>query len=128
MIRAVEFEVGGQVKRLRYDFNALADIEDKAGMSVNELFAPKNMGFHAFRLILWSGLKWKDRGLTVERAGMVVNDMLAEGYTFDDLADLITKAFEQSGLIDAGDVEAAEEMAENPTRAASGKKSKSSKK
>jgi len=125
MIRAVEFEVGGVAKRLRYDFNALADIEDKAGMSVNELFAPKNMGFHAFRLILWAGLKWKDRGLTVERAGMIINDMLAEGYSFDDLAELITKAFEQSGLIDAA---TAEEMEENPTKAASPKKSKSSKK
>ncbi len=97
-MRSVEIEIGGKVKRLRYDFNALADIEEKAGVGIGSLFNSERIGFSTIRLLIWGGLKHEDRGLTLERAGMLVKQMIDEGYDFESVAGLVNEALKVSGL------------------------------
>lgn len=122
----VNFEVKNNTKRLRYDFNALADIEQMAGVGAEELFSQKRAGFHLIRLLLWGGLRADDPGITVQRAGLIVSDMLKEGYTLEDIGALIQDGLIKSGLLDKADEEA--EESENPPEGKSQSKSKSSKK
>jgi len=108
-MRSVDLEVGGETKRLRYDFNALADIEEKAGVGAAVLFSEQRMGFNAIRLLVWGGLRHQDPGLTTQRAGMVVKDFIDEGGTFEGLVGKIMEAIDLSGLLPK------ETKEENPT-------------
>ena len=52
-----EFELGGKTKKLRYDFNAIADVEESAGMGIAKIFSADMVGLHTIRLLIWAGLK-----------------------------------------------------------------------
>ncbi len=97
-MRYVEFEVDGKVKKLRFDFNAIADLEQQAGSGVVNLFSEERVGFHTIRLLFWAGLRWEDNGLTMQRAGMVIKQLLEEGHSLEDLSEWISKALKLSGL------------------------------
>lgn len=104
-MQGVELEMAGKTRKLRYDFNALADIEEKADMGIGQLFNERRAGFHSVRLFVWGGLKWQDRGLTVDRAGNLVKEYLAAGGTLEDLMGAVQSALKQSGVIDFKEVE-----------------------
>jgi len=127
-MQSVHFEVKDKARRLRYDFNALADIEELAGIGAEELFSQKRAGFHLIRLLVWGGLKHEDKGLTVQRAGMIVKDMIEEGYTMEDVGSLVREALLKSGFVDPDEVGEDDETDENPTQASSPKGSKNSRK
>lgn len=93
----VEIELD-KPRRLRYDYNAIADVEEKAGYGIPAIFNKDRVGFHAFRLLLWGGLKWADGKLTVADAGKLINGFLKEGNTLEDLQEYLQNALEQSGL------------------------------
>ena len=111
-MRTVDLEVGGETKRLRFDFNALADIEEKAGVGAAVLFSEQRMGFNAIRLLVWGGLRHQDPGLTTQRAGMIIRDYIDEGGTFEGLVVKIMDAISLSGLFPK---ETKETKEENPT-------------
>ncbi len=98
-MRYVEFEVDGKVKKLRYNFNAIADLEQQVGSGVTKLFSEEMVGFNTIRLLFWAGLRWEDPGLTMQRAGMIIEQLLSEGHSFEELSGWITDAFQLSGLI-----------------------------
>jgi len=58
---------------LLYDLNALADFEQEVGMGFAQLMQMK-AAFATVRAIVWSGLKWQDRALTIERAGELIGE------------------------------------------------------
>lgn len=62
-------EVGGKVRNLRFDFNALAIIEEKLGKSTlsGEIFV--NLRASDLRWFLWGGLVHEDPNLTCEEVG-----------------------------------------------------------
>ncbi len=122
-MRSVEIEIDGKIKRLRYDFNALADIEERAGVGIGSLFSPDRIGFSTIRLLIWGGLKHEDRGLTLERAGMLVKQMIDEGHDFESVAGLVNEALKFSGLFPDD-----ENPTSPPPAAASRKKSSNTKK
>ncbi len=122
-MRSVEIEIDGKVKRLRYDFNALADIEERAGAGIGSLFNESRIGFSTIRLLIWGGLKHEDRGLTLERAGQLVKQMIDEGYDFEQVAGLINEALQVSGLFPSD-----ENPTSPPKQAVSQNKSGSTKK
>lgn len=94
-----EFEVAGQVKRMRFDFNAVSDLEDRFDMGIAEMMTERRVGFRIIRGLYWAGLKWQDKGLTMERAGNIVQTMIKEeGATFQDLMIPVKEAIERSGL------------------------------
>lgn len=97
-MNAVNLEIGDKAYRLRYDFNAIADIEQQAGAGVGELFSEGKVGFNTIRLLLWGGLKWEDKGLTLQRAGMIVNEWIQQGNEIEDLMEYVQEALEKSGL------------------------------
>jgi len=97
-MRYVEFEVDGKVKKLRFDFNAIADLEQQVGSGVVSLFSEEKIGFHTIRLLFWAGLRWEDQGLTMQRAGMIIKQLLEEGHSFEDLSGMVSKALQLSGL------------------------------
>ena len=127
-MRHVNFEVKGEGKRLRYDFNALADIEQIAGVGAEELFSQRRAGFNLIRLLIWGGLKADDPGITLQRAGLIIRNMIDEGKTMEDIGGLIREGLVSSGLVDLDEEDEAEEEAENPTGKNSQKGSGNSKK
>lgn len=59
-------------RRLRYDLNALAEIEEGTGKPLTALEAG-NMGVKDLRLILWAGLIHEDEELTLKDVGKMVS-------------------------------------------------------
>ena len=106
-----EFEVGGKVKRLRYDFNAIADVEEAAGMGIGKIFSEDIIGLHIIRLLVWAGLKHEDRGLTTQRAGLIIRDMINEGHSVESIMELVMRTLDKSGLFPHE-----EQENENPTQ------------
>ena len=98
-MNGVEIELGGKSRRLRYDFNAIADIELKAGLGIGALFDENRAGLNSLRLLIWGGLKWQERGLTVEQAGQIVGDYLSSGGTIEELIPKVQRALQLSGVI-----------------------------
>ncbi len=75
---------------LKYDFNAIADMEEKVGgKSIATIFSEDNLGFSAMRLLLWGGLKHSNHGLTLQRVGIMMQDFIQEG---GDMSQLINDA------------------------------------
>lgn len=101
----VEIEIGGKSRKLRYDFNAIADIEKAAGLGIGAMFDENRTGFNSIRLLVWGGLKWQERGLTVERTGQLVGDYLKDGGSLEELMGKVMDALRQSGVIGFQEVE-----------------------
>lgn len=59
-------------RKLQYDLNALAEIEDKLGVNIYEMHTIK-VGMKNIRTILWAGLIHEDEELTEEQVGSFVN-------------------------------------------------------
>lgn len=104
--------IDGKQKALRLDFNAIADLEALLGMGIGSLVSDENVGFNIIRGFYWAGLKWKERGLTVEQAGNFIQNEINGGRSFEDLMVPVTEAMIASGIIDRVEVEGEEEVDE----------------
>jgi hypothetical protein len=98
-MRYIEIELDGKVKQLRYDFNAIADMEERMGKGVGAIFNEQNVGFNTLRLFYWAGLKWKDKGITVERAGDMLQKEIENGSDIGELMEPVLKALKLSGVM-----------------------------
>jgi hypothetical protein len=118
----VEIIVGDDVKYLRFDLNAIADIEDHFDAGIMEIMSERRIGFSTLRALYWAGLKWKEKGLTIDRAGGIVQAMIQEGQDFKSLMEPVSKAIQLSGLfkpkkkevIENGEGESQDEDEETP--------------
>ena len=83
-------------RMFRYDFNAVADIEEKADMNIAELLKPERFGHHTIRLIVWGGLRWNNKGLTIDAAGKMINKFMENGGDVEEvymqIQDMLVKA------------------------------------
>lgn len=75
----VEVELGGKTRILKYDFNAICDIEERTGKGVAAIFSEQNVGFNTIRLFLWAGLKWKIPGLQPQQVGQWLQQEAEQG-------------------------------------------------
>lgn len=108
----VYFEtMDGEEKVFRLDFNAIADLEALLGKGIASLISEDNIGFNIIRGFYWAGLKHKDKGMTVQKAGNFVQSELSKGRSIEDLMIPVTEALIASGIVDRAEVE--EEIAEN---------------
>jgi len=98
MKQYVEIELD-KPRRLRFDVNAIADLEEKLGISFGHLLHPSRAGFSSYRGLVWAGLKWEDRGLTLERAGNMLQQYFANGGTEEQLTEWIDKALVAAKII-----------------------------
>ena len=97
MIKTADFESGGKRYRLRFDVNALADVEKEANVGFGQIMKME-YSFHLVRLLLWAGLKWEIHGLTVERAGNILSQFITSGGDLGWIGDKIGEAIQLSGL------------------------------
>ena len=95
-------------RRLRFDINALADAEEELGTGIGKALQMR-AGIREIRALLWAGLKWEERGLTLARAGSILQGHLNTGGSIEDIAGAIGEALQASGLVQQGDDEGNEE-------------------
>lgn len=90
-----------RVRHLRYSFNDIADIEDTLEMYFPKV-AQAPVSFKIVRALLWGGLKWEDKSLRPNPAGLVIvgtiiQDWIENGGTLKELyqmsSDGIAAAF-----------------------------------
>lgn len=89
-------------RRLRYEINAFSDAEEAMGVSIG-VALKSNMGIRNIRAMLWAALKWEERGLTLERMGVILQRYLEAGGTLEAVAEAITRAIMLSGLVKVDD-------------------------
>lgn len=76
----VEVELGGESRLLRFDMNALCELEEKRGQSILEILGRPSVQMRDIRDALFFGMKARDRKLTPERVAQLMNDdVLREG-------------------------------------------------
>lgn len=90
-------ELGGKNRRIRFDYNALADLEQMSGTSIQKLFSDTgNIGFNFIRMLVWAGLKSSEPGLTVQRAGALINQSIEAGTSLDVIAKTFMEELSKS--------------------------------
>jgi hypothetical protein len=91
--------LNNQDKQLRYDMNAVCELEAKAGKGLFSLLNEENLGYNLIRLLVWAGLRHQNRGLTVDIVGIWLNDAFLNGMTFDSVFEKIMSSLKESGLL-----------------------------
>jgi hypothetical protein len=99
-------ELGGKNRVIRYDYNALADLEQAGGASIATLFSNQdNLGFNFIRLIVWAGLKHAEPGFTIQRAGMLIQKHIDDGGDLGTLTKTFLEALQKSSAFGKSDDE-----------------------
>lgn len=103
MVKSVPIELD-RTRHLRYDVNAIADLETELGSGLSEIFDEKNVGISTIRAVLWAGLKWEDRSMTILKAGILMTEYLeVEGNTFEGLAEIVVSGLTTAKWLSNGD-------------------------
>jgi len=84
-------------RQLRLEANAIADAEEKLGMGFGKIMKAE-LSIALVRVMLWAGLKWQDRALTLEKVGNLINNFLRNGGDIEYLGQKISEAIIASGL------------------------------
>lgn len=90
MKKSVPIELD-KVRNLRYGTNALCQMEDMLGKSISRL--DEETGMKEFRVMLYCGLKWEDRKLTLMDVGNLMDGVISEK-GIDYLNDKLSQALE----------------------------------
>ena len=93
-MKSYPVELGGKTRNIRYNFNALCDVEEATGKPITEI-----SGISSIRVLLWAGLRWEDKGLTMQRVGMWIEEYLQNDGQIEDLANAATLAINGSGIM-----------------------------
>lgn len=103
MVTHIEID---KLRKLKYDFNAIADVESLTGKTMSQLLiALYNSSFYAARALLWAGLKADDANLQNSTVGIIKTGALAEewieksGGNVGDLVQVIISALTESGWL-----------------------------
>lgn len=91
----VEVELGGEVRRLKYDLNALAELEDALGYPVTQL-RDDRIGVRELRALVWAGLLHEEPKLTLKAAGSMIELDRIEEIT-KAVTEALERAFGQKG-------------------------------
>ena len=87
---AVELD---KVRNLRFGFNAMCDFEEITGQQLGE--DVDLSGFRNLRALVWTGLKWEDKSLTLSQTGNLIENVLEEKGA-DYLMEKVQKAMAAS--------------------------------
>ena len=97
----VPIEIGGETYQLRYDFNALAQLDQRLGQSFFKVLSEGNIGFHVIREALIAGLSNPANG----RGAATKAIQQLEVAKVDYYIDKIFEGLEVAGLIKPKDAE-----------------------
>jgi hypothetical protein len=106
MLNAVEFNLFDRPRHLKFDINAIADIERETKTGILNLLQHERMGFDSLRILIWGGLKHEDRSLTIEKVGELIQNYIVANQSnlFEAIllfSEKIIEALRESGLIGA---------------------------
>lgn len=91
----VTITAGGETYRLAFTTNAMCEVEDATGKSINAVLAemsnPERVGIRELRLLLWASLTEHHPDITIRDAGRICDEIGAGG-----VGDLIGRAVEQA--------------------------------
>src|SRR5690606_35225286 len=105
----VSIEIGGETYQLRYDFNALAQLDQRLGQAFFKMLSEGNIGFHVIREALVAGLSNPANGRGA--ATRALRDL--EVAKIDYYIDKIFEGLEAAGLIKPSDPESGDEAGED---------------
>ena len=98
-MKSVEIELDGKVRKLKYSYEVIADMEEAmGGVSVLALLQQDKFGFHTARMFVMYGLRHEEKGMTKQRAGKMLGQYLEDGGDFGGVLDIITRAVAASGV------------------------------
>lgn len=93
-------ELGGKEFLLKFDYNAACDLEDIFGKGIAGILTEEQVGFKLVRAFYWAGLKWKEKGLTLDRVGYMLGKEIQEnGKDIGGLMEPIMNALKKSKLM-----------------------------
>lgn len=87
----IAVELGGQKRFLRFDFNALAALEERTGMNVLNDAVWRDINARNLRAFVWAALLHEDPTLTEDQVGSWMTIA-----TMGELVTVIQKAFQSS--------------------------------
>lgn len=97
----VPIEIGGETYQLRYDFNALAQLDQRLGQSFFKVLSEGNIGFHVIREALVAGLSNPANGRGAATKALQHLEVAKVDYYIDK----IFEGLEAAGLIKPKDAE-----------------------
>ena len=100
-MRHVEIDLGNKTRRLKFTYNSVCDIEEKAKAGIAALLTEEKIGFNTMRLLVWGGMKWENRGLTVEVVGNLIEEYIENGGSMVDLMGSVAEALEKCKVVGA---------------------------
>lgn len=74
--KSVPIEAGGRTYNLRYTTNALIEIEEHTGLTIQELgekFTTGRVGLRDMRIFVWAGVLHEHPDFTLAEAGYVID-------------------------------------------------------
>ncbi|CAM3876748.1 hypothetical protein COLU111180_11985 [Cohnella lubricantis] len=109
----VEVELGGKSRLLKYDFNAVCEVEERTGKGVAAIFSENSVGFNTVRLFLWAGLKWKIPGIQPAQVGQWLQQEVENGKTPMTFLQPIMVALKRAKILREVSVDELEKNAES---------------
>ena len=99
-MKTIYITLGGEERPLRYDINAVTDIETVfGGRSLLTMLAnPAFFSFSLIRAMLWGGLKHRIKGLTLDRTGLMMQEYIEGGGSLQELSVKINEALVEAGI------------------------------
>lgn len=76
-LRTVSFEVEDKNYQVRFDYNAITDMEELMNGEPILSFIQKG-SMNTVRILIWGGVKWKIPGITKQQAGYIVQKLIEE--------------------------------------------------
>lgn len=93
------FEAMGKSFTLRYDFNAICEIEAKAGKGFDELLSQQSGVHLSTRYLLWGGLLKNHKSITLDETGAIIENLIENGKSLVDIIQIIFNELVSSGFI-----------------------------
>lgn len=91
-------ELGGKERWVRFDYNAICDMESRSGLGIMKLM-DENAGFNTLRLLLWAGIKHENKALTPEMVGAWVQEYVNNGGKIEKLFEDAAMELGNSGIL-----------------------------
>lgn len=78
-----KIKLNGEIEILKYDFNAISELEEYYGKGVHGIVNEESMGFNTVRNFLWAGMLWKNPNLKTYHVGQLLEKEVEENDEFD---------------------------------------------
>jgi hypothetical protein len=119
LLNAVDFNYFGKPRHLKFDINAIADVEREIGIGVNSIMSQERMGLDILRVLLWAGLRHEDQSLTPYKIGNWIQKYLVDNKSniieaMNKFQGSILEAFRLSDLFGSFEEQPEEPEVKNP--------------